>query len=126
MKRFEGRTILVTGAGSGIGAACVRRLFEEGASIVAWDPEAIETAKRFADLGDAATFGPDMLSCLDGADALVIATEWPQFANADLSEIKKRLRTPLVFDGRNLLDPGSAAAAGIEYHSIGRPSVLAE
>jgi len=103
-----------------------KRMIDEGASIVAWDPEAIETAKRFADLGDAATFGPDMLSCLDGADALVIATEWPQFANVDLSEIKKRLRTPLVFDGRNLLDPGSAAAAGIEYHSIGRPSVLAE
>ena len=103
-----------------------KRMIDEGASIVAWDPEAIETAKRFANLGDAATFGPDMLSCLDGADALVIATEWPQFANVDLSEIKKRLRTPLVFDGRNLLDPGSAAAAGIEYHSIGRPSVLAE
>ena len=101
-------------------------MIAEGASIIAWDPEAIETAKKFGDLGDAATFGPDMLSCLDGADALVIATEWPQFANVDLSEIKKRLRTPLVFDGRNLLDPESAAAAGLEYHSVGRPSVLVE
>jgi UDPglucose 6-dehydrogenase len=67
-----------------------------------------------------------MLSCLDVADALVIATEWPQFANVDLTEIKKRLRTPLVFDGRNLLDPESARAAEIEYHSVGRPGVLAE
>jgi UDPglucose 6-dehydrogenase len=103
-----------------------KRMIDEGATLVAWDPEAIETAKRFGNLGDALTFGPDMLSCLDGADALVIATEWPQFANVDLAEIKKRLRTPLVFDGRNLLDPESARAAEIEYHSVGRPGVLAE
>ena len=65
-------------------------------------------------------FADDMYSCLDGAEALVIATEWPQFANADLAEIRKRLRTPLVFDGRNLLDPDSAAGQGLEYYSVGR------
>ena len=48
------------------------------------------------------------------------STEWPAFAKVDLTEIKKRLRTPLVFDGRNLLDPKDAQAAQIEYISIGR------
>jgi UDPglucose 6-dehydrogenase len=61
-----------------------------------------------------------MYATLDGADCLVIATEWPAFAKADLHEIKKRLRTPLLFDGRNLLDPKDVKAAGLEYISIGR------
>ena len=50
----------------------------------------------------------------------MIATEWPQFGNADLAEIKKRMRNPIIFDGRNLFDPGTVAQQGIEYHSIGR------
>lgn len=103
-----------------------RRMIDEGAELTAWDPEAIETAKRFGDLGEGVTYAADMLSCLDGADALVIGTEWPHFANVDLNEVRKRLRTPLVFDGRNLLDPEAAAAAGIEYYSIGRPAVKAK
>jgi len=102
-----------------------KRMIDEGAELTVWDPEAIETAKRFGDLGDGVTYADDLLSCLDGADALVIGTEWPHFANVDLNEVRKRLRTPLVFDGRNLLDPDAAAAAGIEYYSIGRPVVKA-
>jgi len=97
-----------------------RRMLEEGASIVATDPEAIGTARRFAELEGDIRYTDDMYAALDGADALVIATEWPQFAAADASEIKSRLRTPLVFDGRNLLDPADASAAGLEYFSIGR------
>jgi len=101
-----------------------QKMIGEGASLIAWDPEAMETAKRFGGLGDAVTYADDMLSALDGADALVIATEWPQFANVDLNEVKKRLRTPMIFDGRNLLDPGTAQSAGIEYYSVGRPAVV--
>lgn len=97
-----------------------RKMLGEGASIIAFDPEANQTAQRFGELEGDITYADDMLSALDGADALVIATEWPQFANADLSELKARLRTPLVFDGRNLLDPSAATTAGLEYHSIGR------
>jgi len=97
-----------------------RKMLGEGASIVAFDPRAIDTAKRIGELEGDITYADDMLSALDGADALVIATEWPQFANADLTEVKSRLRTPLVFDGRNLLDPLAATTAGIEYHSVGR------
>jgi UDPglucose 6-dehydrogenase len=95
-------------------------MLDEGASIVAYDPQAIETAKRSGQLDGDLSYADDMLSALDGADALVIATEWPEFANADLSAVKSRLRTPLVFDGRNLLDPAAATSAGIEYHSVGR------
>lgn len=100
-----------------------RRMIAEGAEITAWDPEAIETAKRFGELGDSITYADDMYACLDGADALVIGTEWPQFTNADLTEIKSRMRTPLIFDGRNLLDPQTMAAQGIEYHSVGRATI---
>ncbi|BCX46357.1 UDP-glucose 6-dehydrogenase [Haloferula helveola] len=101
-----------------------KRMLEEGASLAATDPEAIGTAKRFGELTGEITFSEDMYGTLDGADALVIATEWPQFANADLTEIAKRMRTPLVFDGRNLLDPEDAKSAGLEYESIGRAAIV--
>lgn len=100
-----------------------QRLLDEGASVIAWDPQAIETAKRFGNLRGDIRYSEEMLASLDGADALVIATEWPQFAGVDLTEVKRRLRTPLVFDGRNLLDPVDARSAGLEYHSVGRPPV---
>jgi len=98
-------------------------MLAEGARVVAYDPEAIGTARSSGCLAGDIGYVPDMLSALDGAEALVIATEWPQFANVDISEIRKRMRTPLVFDGRNLLDPETAASHGVEYHSIGRPSI---
>lgn len=99
------------------------QMLSEGATIIATDPKAIETAKRSDQLNGNITYTDDLYGMLDGADALVIATEWPQFANADLAEVAKRLRTPLVFDGRNLLDPDDVAAAKLEYYPIGRPAV---
>ncbi|MDP0491146.1 MAG: UDP-glucose/GDP-mannose dehydrogenase family protein [Verrucomicrobiota bacterium JB023] len=95
-------------------------MLKEGAKVTGWDPQGMETAKRFGNLGEGFTYGDDMYSCLDGAEVLIIGTEWPEFANADLEEIKKRMRNPLVFDGRNLMEPENMAAAGIEYYSIGR------
>jgi len=100
-----------------------QKMLGEGAELTAWDPEAIGTAQKFGNLEGSINYADDMLSCLDGADCLVIGTEWPQFANVDLNEIKNRLRTPLVFDGRNLIDPADAKAAGLEYHCIGRAAV---
>ena len=97
-----------------------QKMLKEGASLAATDPEAIETAKKFGELDGDITYHTDLYATLEGADALVIATEWPSFAKIDLTEIKKRMRTPLVFDGRNLLDPKDAAAAELEYYSIGR------
>jgi UDPglucose 6-dehydrogenase len=99
-------------------------MLAEGATIVATDPEAIDTAQRLGGLSGNITFTKDKYEALDGADALVIATEWQEFANADLNEVAKRLRTPLVFDGRNLLDPADTASAGLEYECIGRSAAL--
>ena len=98
-------------------------MMAEGADVTGWDPQGMGTAKRFGGLHENFKYGEDMYACLDGAEALIIGTEWPEFANADLEEIKKRMRTPLIFDGRNLYDPEVMAAHGIEYHSIGRASV---
>ncbi len=97
-----------------------QKMLKEGAVLAATDPEALGTAQKFGELHGDISYHEDMYATLDGADCLVIATEWPAFAKADLHEIKKRLRTPLVFDGRNLLDPKDAKAAGLEYISIGR------
>jgi UDPglucose 6-dehydrogenase len=97
-----------------------QKMLAEGASLRATDPEAIGTAKKFGNLEGDISYHEDLYETLDGADCLVIATEWPAFARVDLTEIKKRLRTPLVFDGRNLLDPKDAQAADLEYISIGR------
>lgn len=97
-----------------------QKILKEGAVVAATDPEALGTAQKFGELEGSISYHSDMYETLDGADALVIGTEWPAFAKADLAEIKKRLRTPLVFDGRNLIDPKDAKAAGLEYYSIGR------
>ncbi|MFK5057850.1 UDP binding domain-containing protein, partial [Klebsiella pneumoniae] len=57
------------------------------------------------------------------ADALVIATDWPQYAKADLNNLKSFMNRPLVFDGRNLFDPIEMSTAGIEYYSVGRKHI---
>ena len=97
-----------------------KRMLDEGAEIAAWDPESIETAKESGKLSGNISYAKEMYECLDNADALVIATEWPQFANADLNEIKNRMRTPIVFDGRNVLEPSVVEKKGIDYSCIGR------
>jgi len=94
-------------------------LADLGARVAAYDPEATETAKAL--LGDGIDYAPDAPSALDGADALVVATEWPEFRRPDLDAMKKRLAAPVVFDGRNLYDPGDMTRAGFTYYSIGRP-----
>ena len=64
--------------------------------------------------------------CLDGCDALVIATEWNEFRTPDFSEITKRLNAPLIFDGRNLYRAGMMQELGFTYYSVGRPVVRAK
>ena len=59
-------------------------------------------------------------SCLDGADFLVILTEWDEFASFDLHLVKSKIKYPLIVDGRNLFDPQAMSNLGLEYHSIGR------
>lgn len=103
----------------------IRELTALGAEIVAFDPEAIETTK--AVLGEGALNDGSLsyvsrgYEAADGADALVIATEWPEFHRPDLAMLRELLRQPLIFDGRNVFDSAQMAKAGFEYHSIGRP-----
>ncbi|MBT8401333.1 MAG: UDP-glucose/GDP-mannose dehydrogenase family protein [Rhodothermia bacterium] len=99
----------------------IRRLLEGGAVVRAFDPEAIETTRRV--LGDTITYCTDDYSALEGADVLVICTEWHEFRRPDFKRIRGLLRQPLIFDGRNLYAEETMREYGFEYYSIGRPPV---
>jgi UDPglucose 6-dehydrogenase len=93
------------------------RLQKEGAALRVHDPEAMEKAK--AELKDV-TYVEDMDAVAEGCDALVIATEWPQFKKLDLERARKNLTHPIIFDGRNLFDIEEMERMGFLYKSIGR------
>ena len=95
-------------------------LFAAGATVTAYDPVAMhETQRIFADQ-PRLTYATKAMDALEAADALIIVTEWKEFRSADLETIKQKLKTPLVFDGRNLYDPKFVRSQGIEYFPIGR------
>ncbi len=94
------------------------RLIAEGATVVAFDPVAAERAR--AVLPAAVEIADSMLTAVTGADALVIVTEWPEFRAVLDADVRAAMREPLIVDGRNLLDPDAAVAAGFTYLSIGR------
>lgn len=102
----------------------ISRLLSKGASVVAHDPEAMDNVKE--EFGDQVTFVDQPMDALDGADALAINTEWSEFRNPDFNEVRRRMKTPLIFDGRNLYEPDMMKKAGFTYHSIGRVSVSPE
>ena len=82
----------------------IRRLLEAGARVKAHDPEAMKVAQ--AELGsDAIEYYEDPYEALNGSDALAIVTEWKAFRSPDFSRLKNSLKTPIIFDGRNLFDP---------------------
>jgi len=98
----------------------VDALGARGARVVAYDPVAMDEAKRvFKDVPHLAYAKSPIAAC-DGADALVVITEWKEFRSPDFDEIKSRLKAPLVFDGRNVFAPELVRAAGLEYFGIGR------
>jgi UDPglucose 6-dehydrogenase len=100
--------------------AVIADLLSRGAEIAAYDPVAMDEAKRIFGTEKRVSFAESPSAALDGADALVIVTEWKEFRSPDFDEIKRRLKAPLIFDGRNLYDPAQMRAAGIRYHAIGR------
>ena len=89
-----------------------------GAEIIVHDFEAMPNVK--ARIGDKVTYCEDFMAACDGADALLVATEWPQYQNADLKEVASRLKAKVMFDGRNLFRPEAMKREGWTYHSIGR------
>jgi UDPglucose 6-dehydrogenase len=100
----------------------VSNLLREGAHVVAYDPKGMEKARTIKATADA-EFASSALEAVTDAEALIIATEWNEFANVDLAVVKEKMRTPIVFDGRNLLDPETMRRLGFHYHSIGRANV---
>lgn len=109
---------------SSVAISLVEKMVAEGANIVAFDPKAMEKAKELP-FADKIEFAESAMAAAKDAEALIIATEWPEFAAIDLNELRGVMRTPLIFDGRNLLDPVAAANFGFQYRGIGR-GIVAE
>jgi len=99
----------------------IDELLAEGANVIAYDPEGMPNVKKL--LGDKISYSKDRYSALDGADALLIVTEWPVFRTPDFDFMKERLNAPVIFDGRNLYDLDKMRNLGFYYSSIGRKVV---
>lgn len=104
---------------SSVAVDLVNDLVAEGAHVTVYDPKGTEKAQEFK-LIDGAVIADSPLEAAKDAEALIVATEWPLFADVDLEELKKTMHTPLIFDGRNLLDPETVRGFGFTYTSVGR------
>ncbi len=104
---------------SSVAVELIEALVKEGASVSAYDPKGME---KFSEtpLASKVRLADSALDAAQGAELLVVATEWPEFAVVDLEELHKAMRTPLIFDGRNLLDPMAAASLGFQLRGIGK------
>jgi UDPglucose 6-dehydrogenase len=100
--------------------AVVADLLAAGATVAAYDPEAMDEARRCFPDAPGLTLAESREAALDGADALVIVTEWKEFRSPDFDDMRARLKTPVIFDGRNLFDPAFVRGRGFEYLAIGR------
>lgn len=109
---------------SSVAMNLVERLVAEGADVTAYDPKAMDKARELPVIGKI-KLAASALEAAAGAEALIIATEWRDFASVDLAQLREVMRTPLIFDGRNLIDPVAAADFGFQYRGIGRGVVEA-
>jgi UDPglucose 6-dehydrogenase len=98
----------------------IRDLLEAGATVTAYDPVATKEAQHCFPNETRLTYAESQTAALDGADALIIVTEWREFRSPDFENIKAKLKQPVIFDGRNLYDPKLVRSMGIEYQAIGR------
>src|ERR1700745_748400 len=105
---------------SSVAIELVTDLLREGAHVTAYDPKGMEKAHEVKAIAEA-KLAASAVEAAEGAEALIIATEWSEFANVDLAVVKDKMTTPIVFDGRNLFDPETMGQLGFHYHSIGRP-----
>ncbi len=101
--------------------AMAEELLQEGVRLQVFDPEAMDNVR--AQYGDRLVYASSMYEALDGADCLLIATEWGEFRMPDFEQMKTRLRAPVVFDGRNVYDLDMMKQHGFYYASVGRPTV---
>jgi UDPglucose 6-dehydrogenase len=107
---------------SSVAIELVEQLLREGAHVVAYDPKGMQKARAIKAIADA-EFASSAMEAVIDAEALIIATDWNEFANVDLVVLKDKMRTPIVFDGRNLLDPETMRQFGFSYYSVGRAGV---
>jgi UDPglucose 6-dehydrogenase len=96
----------------------IQALLERGATVCAYDPVAAGEARRV--LGDQVDYAQRAVDALDGADALVIVTEWKEFRSPDFEGMAAKLKSKRIFDGRNLYEPSVPTAYGLIYEAIGR------
>jgi UDPglucose 6-dehydrogenase len=97
-------------------------LTREGARVQAYDPAARHEARKLFEKNGNVKIVDSAIDALEGADALAIVTEWQEFRSPDFAAIRQKLKTPAIFDGRNLYDPAAVRAQGLEYFPIGRKS----
>lgn len=102
----------------------IPELLKAGASVSAYDPKGATEAGH--QLSKEVVFSPSAFAAAEGADALLLLTEWDEFRTIDLAELKKTLRTPIVLDGRNVFTPEQARVAGITYEGIGTKGALSQ
>jgi UDPglucose 6-dehydrogenase len=95
-------------------------LKERGAEVVAFDPVAMDEARHIYKGERFVSFAKDAMEAARGADALLIMTEWKAFRSPDFDALKAALKTPVIFDGRNLYEPATVEAHGLEYYAVGR------
>jgi UDPglucose 6-dehydrogenase len=98
----------------------IAALVKRGAHVVAYDPVAMTEGRHVYEGNGAVEFAPDAMAAPQGADALVIITEWKAFRSPDFAALKRALKTPVIFDGRNLYEPSVVRSHGLEYYPIGR------
>src|SRR5690606_28960620 len=127
--RLAGRTIAVWGLAfkpntddmrEAPSRALMERLWAAGARVQAFDPEAMGVAAALYGGRDDLVLAECQEDALQGADALVICTEWKQFRVVDFDMLKATLHNPVVVDGRNLYDPEDASSRGLLYYAVGR------
>ena len=96
----------------------IENLVSDGAAIVAYDPEAMDEAKKI--FGARIQLASNNYGCVEGADALLIITEWQAFRNPNFERMQAMMRQPVIFDGRNIYDPMQLRQLGFTYYSVGR------
>jgi len=102
----------------------IELLLKDGAKVKAYDPVASEEARRIYGDREGLTLCKNAYDAADGADALMIVTEWKEFRSPDFDRLRQQLKSPLIFDGRNIYDPGMLGRFGFTYYAIGRGKAL--
>ncbi|HEY3626606.1 MAG TPA: UDP binding domain-containing protein, partial [Terracidiphilus sp.] len=100
----------------------IRKLLEAGSSITAYDPAAMDRAREILPPSDKMRYASNLYEAAQDADAVLILTDWKEFAEIDLAELNRALKFPIVIDGRNLYKPQYMSDHGFTYVSIGRPA----